>query len=238
MNPTIIAALIQTTGSIIVVVINKKLETNSQSNQERQESSSPPPDSPQPNPINNIPSRRSLVERGAGTFFLIAWVAACTAGWTMGWLIGWLIGVLLGGTDPTLSNVISGLIIGVAQWYILQNKLRKSKWWILATASSGIGAGFIFSALGYAGYTLIGIIFANIAAGLFAGIAQWLILKRQISDSGQWVVITTVAWTLGGTIGNIFASSSGNFAIGGLACGLVMGFITGSQLTLLLNRSH
>jgi hypothetical protein len=232
MGTEITVALITILGNIIVALISKSAEANSQSEQTGRRDSPHSSDASQT--YSGNASSKSTVEQGAGTFFLIAWVCACTAGWTMGWLMG----ALLGGASPITLNVISGLIIGVAQWYVLQNKLRESGWWVLATASSGIGAGFAFSILGSTGFTIVGIIFANIIGGLFAGIAQWLILQRQVHGSGHWVVITTVAWVMGGTVGNIFTLSSGNFAIGGLVCGVIIGLITGSQLALLLNRPH
>jgi hypothetical protein len=228
MGPEIIVALITTIGSIVVALISKSAEANSQAKRIERESSPPPPGYPENAPL------RSATKQGTGTFFLIAWVCACTAGWTMGWLMG----ALFGGTNPVALNVISGLIIGVAQWYVLQDKIRESGWWVLATASSGIGGGFAFSMLGQTGFTMIGIIFANVMGGLFAGIAQWLILQRQVHGAGYWVVISIVAWVLGGTVGNIFTISSGNFAMGGLVCGAIIGLITGSQLVLLLNRPH
>ena len=230
MGTEITVALITILGNIIVALIGKSAEENSQSKQiGRRDSLHSSYDSQS---YSENASYKSTVEHGAGVFFLIAWVCACTAGWTMGWLIG----ALFGGASPIALNIISGLIIGLAQWYVLQNKFIKSGWWVLATASSGIGGGFVFSIMGPTGFTIVGIIFANAIGGLFAGIAQWLVLRRRVHGSGHWVVISTVAWVVGGTFGNIFTLSSGNFAIGGLVCGVIIGLITGSQLALLLNR--
>ena len=231
MGTEITVAIITIVGNIIVALIGKSAEANFQSRQAgRKEFSS----SDVSQSYSGNASSKSTLDKGAGAFFLIAWVCACTAGWTMGWLMG----ALFGGTSPITLNVISGLIIGVAQWYVLQNKLRESAWWVLATAFSGIGAGYVFGILGSTGFTLISIILGNMVGGLFAGMAQWLILRRQVHGAGHWVIITTVAWVIGGAVGNIIMLSSGNFAIGGLVCGSIIGLMTGSQLTLLLNRPH
>ena len=113
MGTEIIVALIGVVGSIIVALIGKSAETDSQSKQTDRRYSSPTSNTPQTHSGNPSPFR-ATVEQGAGTFFLISWICACTAGSTMGWTLG----ELFSGDNPITLNVINELISGVAQWYV------------------------------------------------------------------------------------------------------------------------
>lgn len=228
MDPAVSAAIITVIGSIIVALISKPIETKTQEKKTLQRRSTRSASSSQF--FSEHQSSRSTVERGAGVFFLIAWVCACTAGWTMGWLIGGMSANLI------VLNTISGVIIGVVQWYVLQNKLINSGWWVLAPTIGGFGAGLTLSILGSTGFLLTDVLLLNVVGGLLTATIQWLVLRRQVPDAGYWIVIATVAWIMGGTIGSLILYNTGNFAISGLVCGIIVGLVTGSQLSLWLNR--
>jgi hypothetical protein len=234
MSTEIVAALITTVGSIIVALIAKAGGTRQEPHQSTGKVGPTPADSDRSYSYNPTTSSATGKQSAAGSYFLLTWICACIAGWTMAWAVGL---VLIPG-NPLLGNLIGGLIVGVAQWFVIKDKLRGSSWWILATACGSAIGGLTFAILGIAAFSYFGFLLANIVGGISVGVAQWLILRRQVPRSGHWILVSAVAWTIGGTIGNVIAFAGGGLAIGGLVCGLIFGFVTGSQFILLINQSN
>ncbi len=131
---------------------------------------------------------------------------------TMGWILG---GILVAGIDL----LATGIAIGVLQGFILQHRIAKAWQWMVATAAgwalgSLIIIGFLPAALDFLGGVIL---------GLTCGLAQWIILRKEVHWAGWWIPISIAAWTTGMTL-----------LPGFFLTGMLAGAITGIALELLL----
>jgi hypothetical protein len=185
------------------------------------------------------------------------------AGWTL-WLqwvllstLGWIVGgftllstsyALAQQLDPALGRIaagalgiaaggaLAGLMVGVAQWLVLQHWIEQSSRWIwLSAASIAVGAVLnIFVATSASGDART-LVLAGGAAGALLGGAQWLVLRGQVAPAGWWIpanilalaTLFVLADTLGGE-GQVFPAL--------LASGAACAGVTGGALAWLLRR--
>jgi F0F1-type ATP synthase membrane subunit c/vacuolar-type H+-ATPase subunit K len=136
------------------------------------------------------------------------WIMATTLGWFLG-------GLVLTG----LSFVISGFLIGIFQWAVLQGRIRNPWRWMIAT-TAGWTAGYLITLFGIPGLfelTNGGVI------GLTTGLAQWLVLRREVNWAGWWIVFSIIGWTTGLTL-----------IPGAMLSGTMAGILTGLALEILL----
>ena len=139
--------------------------------------------------------------------------------WIMATTIGWLIGNFLFSGIPL---IIAGAIISALQWATLYQRIHKASRW------------FIYSSAGWIiGYTFFVLLSANNipvpsgpVVGLGVGIAQWIVLRKEINWAGWWIIISIMAWTTGL-----------NLIPGLLTSGALPGAITGFTLIILLRFS-
>lgn len=133
---------------------------------------------------------------------------------TWGWLLG---GFIL----PGLTIVISGFMIGVFQWLVLQGRIVRPWHWIVAT-SIGWTAGYFFAffMLPQELETLTGM-----TIGLTTGIAQWMVLRREFHWAGWWIIFSVIGWTTGLTL-----------LPGVMLTGTMAGALTGIALEVLLRH--
>jgi hypothetical protein len=130
-----------------------------------------------------------------------------------------------------------GVATGYLQYLVLREKLAKTGWWILTSASVWFLAwlGFV---IGYSplaavemfpsvGYTLI----AGAILGALMGIAQWQILRTQVPHAGWWIPINMLSF---GVAGAIFGNISGPLDI--LAVFIIPPIGTGVVLWWLLEK--
>jgi hypothetical protein len=130
--------------------------------------------------------------------------------------VAWVLGRLL---LPNLAFVVIGIALGVLQFFVLQHRLRRAWRWIPATILGWwLGAVIVTFLLPSSMDFLAGVI-----TGLSLGVAQWLVLRRELAWSAWWIVVNIVAWTTG-------------YALlpGVLLTGVMAGLITGTALGLLL----
>jgi hypothetical protein len=154
--------------------------------------------------------RRAANSTGFDWALVFLWMMATTLGWVLG-------RTLL----PNLSFLVTGLAIGILQAFVLQGRLRNVWWWIAATTLGWL--------LGIA-FTLVFIpaelrFLSGFAAGSLLGIAQWLVLYKQVYWSGWWIAISVVGWTTGII-----------YLPGLLLTGAMAGLLTGIALELLLRN--
>lgn len=143
-------------------------------------------------------------------------------------------------------------VAGVAQWLVLRQYFQKAWTWILAcTVGGAIGmiaswavmwtvvllalaiatAGFYGGGVGWAAVPLLVVCGGTYgaASGAVVGIAQWLVLRRQVRRAGWWVVASIAL----GFFANPLVPSSGWASVGtilGLFLpGLVLAFLIGPQ---------
>ena len=158
--------------------------------------------------------------------FLINWslftVAFLTAGYIVGYIIALIVNSLLGNNNYDNGTYLSQIVvycvfgtivsttISLTQLSILKsNKVIISKWWILAgilgIVISEVVSGTVLSQLEINRST-IGI-FQNgpqlpealifSFSGLLMGIFQWLVIRKQFTNSFYWIPASFLGWGLG-----------------------------------------
>ncbi|MBN1660167.1 MAG: hypothetical protein JXA93_17335 [Anaerolineae bacterium] len=137
--------------------------------------------------------------------------------WIMVTAVGWVLGTVL---LPPIDLAVSGIVIGALQGLILQHQIGRNRHWVVASAL-GWAAGWALTLVAVpAGFGLL----AGIVLGAAVGIAQWLVLRREVQWAGWWIIISTLAWATGLGI-----------TPGFLMSGVMAGSLTGFALDLLLN---
>lgn len=133
---------------------------------------------------------------------------------TLGWFVGGLI------LSP-LSFVISGFLVGILQWLVLQGRIRNPWRWIVAT-TAGWTAGFLITFFGIPSQFE----FVNgVVIGLMTGLAQWVVLRRELNWAGWWIIFSIIGWTTGLTLFPGITLS-----------GTMAGILTGLALEILLRH--
>jgi hypothetical protein len=137
--------------------------------------------------------------------------------WIMATTLGWLLGSVL---LPNLPAIAAGVGVGVLQWPILYRRIPQAWRWVLATAIAWIGGSIL---LLIAVPSDLQLLLAGLVLGPLVGLAQWLILRREVHWAGWWIVISAMAWITGLTL-----------LPGILVTGAMAGAMTGIALALLL----
>lgn len=138
------------------------------------------------------------------------WIMAVTWGWLLG-------GFLL----PGLTLVISGFMVGVFQWLVLQGRIAQPWRWIVATSIGWIAGYFLTLFLLPQGLE----VFEGLILGLTTGTAQFLILRQEFHWAGWWIIFSIIGWTTGLTL-----------LPGILLTGTMAGALTGLCLEILLRN--
>jgi hypothetical protein len=138
--------------------------------------------------------------------------------WIMATTLGWFVGGLI--LSP-LSFVFSGFLVGIFQWLVLQGRIRNPWRWIVAT-TAGWTAGYLITFFGIPAQFE----FANgVVIGLTTGLAQWLVLRREVHWAGWWIIFSIIGWTTGLTL-----------LPGATLSGTMAGILTGLALEILLRH--
>lgn len=200
-----------------------------------------------------------------GWRFLFWWVLASTVVLALGLAVGFFATVLshafffvskLGVVGEALNfavgGAVAGALLGSAQQRYLRRGVLPADWWVLAsTVGWAVGAG-----MGGAVDLVVGgegLNFALMVAvgGASVGIAQWLVLRRQVARAGWWVLTNTlVGGALGGAVDLVVGGLGGLDAsaglavlaiipllpVGGFLASAVYGVITGGVLVWLLRQ--
>jgi len=154
-----------------------------------------------------------LRERGWALWFW--WVLANAMGWAASTVVG-----------QDMAGAVLGPVAGVVQWLVLRRQIRKGGWWVLASV---IGWPVALLAVGFALQDPPGwILFAVVGAVI--GVAQWLVLRRQVQRAGWWVLASTMGW--GMTV--ITQGIPVGWVAGMSMAGAMVGAITGIALVWLL----
>jgi hypothetical protein len=111
-----------------------------------------------------------------------------------------------------LTEFVIGLTIGLAQWVVLRKQIEGAEWWILVSAF-GWAAGRGLVAVAFAPQDLI-LVGGTLGASL--GLAQWLVLRRHLSRSWWWIVLSALSSAVGMTgflgeplVGSIVGAATG-----------------------------
>jgi hypothetical protein len=138
--------------------------------------------------------------------------------WIMATTLGWFLGELIPGG---LSFAVAGLLIGVFQSLVLQGRIGGTWRWMVSTFSSWTLAYFIF----FFWLPREMDILDGAILGLAVGIAQWLILRRELRWAGWWIIFSVMGWVTGLTL-----------LPGALLTGTMAGALTGLALEILLRH--
>lgn len=165
----------------------------------------------------------------------LSWLLASAAG-------GAFIGSMAAPTDFFWFLVMTGLVIGVAQWLVLRRYLPGAGWWILASAFGWfLGslvlmttveiinpiADFLESVirLGIWGSAVTMILY-----GTVLGAVQWLVLRRHTQRAGWWVLASVIGGAVGGAVGAAcseipFGSAALTYGVAWAGSGAVTGMV-------------
>ncbi len=129
---------------------------------------------------------------------------------------GWVLTVMI---FPALRLATAGIFVGVFQWLVLQGRMTRPWRWMLATS--------IGWTLGYF-VTLFLIpsapeVLTGVTLGLATGIAQWIILRKELRWTGWWIIFSMMGWV-----------SGLNLLPGFFLTGTMAGSLTGLCLEILL----
>ncbi|HAC65126.1 MAG TPA: hypothetical protein DCF68_16755 [Cyanothece sp. UBA12306] len=109
----------------------------------------------------------------------------------------------------TIEGTIGGTIIGCFQALILSRWLPQSWLWMIATLIPwGLMGGSNFGLIGWVAprtdswliRLVVGLIFGAIT-GFWTGIWQWLVLRTRLSGSQWWIIINSLSWSVGLSLG-------------------------------------
>src|SRR6478672_8365914 len=146
----------------------------------------------QPLQRNSYPSWLRITGRWMITF----------AGFPVGGLVAWLV---VGPMDDLLATVagglVSGLVLGVAQWWGLGRQAPSALAWITATAiGMTVGLTVGAAAVGYA-TDLQALVVQGVINGLVVGAAQAFVLRSRLGVLAfAWPPALAAIWAIGWTI--------------------------------------
>jgi hypothetical protein len=143
----------------------------------------------------------------------------------LGFILQWMFVTLVGfvvsliwieiGEKPdlgALEGAIGGLIISLAQWFILKQYISQSWRWIFVHV-------FIFSIIALTPLGLLGwvaprtlnltprIVYGlieGVKLGLCLSLGQWLVLRTEVFHAWRWIVASIISWGVALPIGWIF----------------------------------
>jgi len=151
--------------------------------------------------------------RGVNWAIWFQWVLATT----LGWLVGW----------GFIGEVGIGVVVGLAQWFVLRELLDRAGWWVLVTTVGWVIGWAVIVTGGIVAPEagLIASLITGLVVGAAVGLAQWVILQRSVYYAAWWVPANIIGWTFGLT-----------GVLGGTIAGAVIGAITGFMLDILLRN--
>lgn len=84
---------------------------------------------------------------------------------------------------------------------------------------------------------LVGLfLLGEVGIGACVGLAQWLVLRREVANAGWWILVSAVAWLVGWELIAAGLLPPGTNLISALVVGAIMGSFLGVGQWLLLRR--
>jgi len=154
---------------------------------------------------------------------------------------------ILFGEVVTLTTVLltaCGAIVGIMQWLILRQQLSLAGWWtLISTLGWGVGGGLIGTSFVKSLNNVGGIeeaVMVAIIGSTVAGIMQWVLLRRQFSRAGWWIMTSILPWPLAGIVVSLFMDIVSNLfislVVGGVFGSIVWSILTGVAFVWLLRH--
>jgi hypothetical protein len=110
-----------------------------------------------------------------------------------------------------------GAFIGAGQWLLLRGRVRRSGWWIVATAAGlWLGAIVAFRAVGMQlPIGQLDLLLAGAGVGLCLGLAQLPVLRADWRRSLIWLLVSALGWLcLAAVVGQSLDRTSDLLALG------------------------
>ncbi len=189
----------------------------------------------------------------SGWALWLEWIVANTLAAGMGAVLVWSILNRMDSTSTAhpeydaLAYLAAGILAGVLQWLVLRQFVSKVGWWIVTTPIALAGGVALLAALfgigsEYTGRDTVASLLAGaMAAGVFTGLVQWLVLHRHIPHAAWWVLASAPAVFVSIVV-FLFTTLGGHAYIpqvlaGAAVGGALYGIVTGASLVLLV-RHH
>ena len=157
-----------------------------------------------------------------------------------------MVGSLDLGLARVIVPIITGILLGLAQWLVLRPYIVHSHDWILNHAAGwvvGFSIGlFIVQLLSK---TPLGMLLGFIAFGAIVALFQYPTLRREIPHLSTWILANVIGWTLGAYLsqlaGGVFLHNTAPSALVSVLVsvgitGLVAGAITGLALIWIVRQ--
>ena len=139
----------------------------------------------------------------------LAWTAATAVGMLVGYLpLAFLVGSLDLGLVRVIVPIITGALLGLAQYLVLRPYIAKSYDWIINQAVGWV-VGFAIGLLvvQFLSRTALGMLLGFVAFGLIVSLFQYPALRREIPHLAPWVIANVVGWTLGAYLSQLAAGA-------------------------------
>jgi hypothetical protein len=168
------------------------------------------------------------------TFYLL-WIAAFLGFPIGGALTKLLVCAVDSPVRAALAGLLTGAMIGSAQWLVLRPVLALDLRWPLFTAAAmavGLTIAHIVGGTETSGNSLL---IRAVITGLVIGLAQWLLLRDLVPMSGWWIVVIGAAWAVAWTVTRaIGVDMAQNWSVFGSSGAIVFQILTALVWRLLL----
>ena len=177
----------------------------------------------------------------------LAWTLATALGMLIGYLpLALLVGSLDLGVARVIVPIISGILLGLAQWLVLRPYVSKSYDWILYNAAGWV-VGFTLGlfVVQLLAKTPVGMLLGFVFFGVIVAVFQYPVLRREIPHLGTWILANVIGWTLGAYLGqlaagvffqNVVPTTFTSVLVTVGITGLVAGAITGLALIWIVRQ--
>lgn len=177
----------------------------------------------------------------------LAWTLATAFGMLIGYLpLALLIGSIDLGLARVIVPIITGTLLGLAQWLVLRPYVKGSYDWILHHAVGWV-VGFTLGlfVVQLLSKTPLGMLIGFLCFGLIVALFQFPILRREIPHLATWILANMIGWTLGAYLsqladGVFFQNAAPTTFVSVLVSvgitGLIAGAVTAIALILIVRQ--
>jgi hypothetical protein len=171
----------------------------------------------------------------------LAWTLATALGMLIGYLpLAFLVGSLDLGVARVIVPIITGILLGLAQWLVLRPYITASVDWVLNHAAGWVvGYTLGLFVVQLLAKTLLGTLLGYIAFGVIISLFQYPVLRREIPHLATWIIANVAGWTLGAYLsqlaaGAFFQSAAPNTLTSVLVSVGITGLVAGAITALAL----